>query len=67
MQIACKRAAAELALTLLVTWVLADNANDALSANNFALVTDFLYRRSNFHHFLQLSALHIVARHSSCF
>lgn len=36
------RAAAELALTLLVAWILANNHDAAVATNNLAFVADFL-------------------------
>jgi hypothetical protein len=38
-----------LALPLLVAGVFADHADDALTAHDLALVTDFLDARANFH------------------
>lgn len=39
----------KLTLTLLMLWVLTNNANATLSLNNLALFAHRLYRRSNFH------------------
>ena len=38
-----------LALTLLMTGILADHENLAVASDNLAFVTHLLYRRANFH------------------
>ena len=44
-----------LALSLFVFWVFTDNSDATLSLNDFALFTNWFYRRSNLHYLSLLS------------
>lgn len=36
-------------MTLLMLWIVADDANNSFSKNDRAIIADLLHRRSNFH------------------
>ena len=53
-----------LALSLLVFWVFADYSDATLSLNDFALFTNWFYRRSNLHFISLLSKkVHLLLQH----
>ena len=57
-----------LALSLLVFWVFTDNSDATLSLNDFALFTNWFYRRSNLHfHYspFEKSPFHIITQEKS--
>ena len=57
-----------LALSLFVFWVFTDNSDATLSLNDFALFTNWFYRRSNLHfHYspFEKSPFHIITQENS--